>query len=81
MSVREGMAALRGMIERNEDDKYEGSGYKCGFCDTDIYNGPVFFTDRESFPPVHFECLKDINSFPDLPKVIEWNKKMKGIEQ
>jgi len=80
MSVEQGMAAIRGMIDKNEEGKYDGSGYKCGFCNTDIFNGPVFFTDRESLPPVHWECLQDINSFPDQTKVIKWHKKMKEIK-
>ena len=78
MSLEQGMAALREMIDKNEKMEWDGSGYSCGFCDTDIDNGPVFFTTNKELPPVHWECLQDIEQFPDLPKVKEWHNKMKN---
>ena len=68
----QGLSFLRDKIEDNEVTT------KCSFCNTEIENGPVFFKGT-NMPPIHYECLQDIKSFPDLKVVQGWRKRMEAI--
>ena len=69
MSVEQGLNQLRGMIDGTSGTM------NCGFCDTIIKNGPVFFKGDINIKPLHYSCYEDIMNFPDLDKVREWYKK------